>query len=193
MEFEDVIRQRRMVRSYTADPVSGDALKRIVSAGLAAPSAGNAQGVRLAVVTAKGLRREVAAAAGEPEWIAKGHRPWLGAAPAIIGLGVRIDDYRERYEAPDKAGSTPAREWPVPYWWFDAGAACEAILLAAVNEGLAAGFLGAHNIRDLSTVLRWEDVEPVGVVTVGHAAASRPVGSAVSQPRRPGRVSWHRE
>ena len=193
MQFENVIRRRKMVRAYTSDPVLQGAVERIVAAGLAAPSAGNAQGTRLAVVTSDSLRRRIADAAGEPDWIAKGYRPWLGTAPVLIGLGVRIGDYGDRYDSRDKAASTPVRAWDVPYWWFDAGAACEAMLLATVNEGLAAGFLGSHNIPGLALLLEWSDVDPAGVITIGHAADSPPVGSAISEPARQGRVSWHRE
>ena len=32
--------------------------------------------------------------------------------------------------------------WPVPYWFMDIGCSVMLLLLAAVNEGLAAGFAG---------------------------------------------------
>ncbi len=193
MQFESVIRRRKMVRAYTSDPVDQGAVERIVAAGLAAPTAGNAQGTRLAIVTGDSLRRQIADAAGESDWVAKGYRPWLGTAPVLVALGVRIGDYVDRYNSPDKAASTPVNAWKVPYWWFDAGAACEAMLLATANEGLGAGFLGSHNIPDLARLLEWGDIDPAGIITIGHAADAPSVGSAISEPGRQGRVSWHRE
>jgi nitroreductase len=45
MEFQDVVRHRRMVRSYDAGrPVPPDVIDRIVRNGLRAPSAGFSQG-----------------------------------------------------------------------------------------------------------------------------------------------------
>lgn len=45
MEFQDVVRKRRMVRSYEPDrPVPPDVVDRILRNGLRAPSAGFSQG-----------------------------------------------------------------------------------------------------------------------------------------------------
>jgi nitroreductase len=52
------------------------------------------------------------------------------------------------------------------------------LLLAAVDEGLAAGFLGSHAVGDLKQELGIPDeVEPIGVVTIGHPAPDRRSGS----------------
>ncbi|MEO6349919.1 MAG: nitroreductase family protein, partial [Candidatus Limnocylindrales bacterium] len=52
------------------------------------------------------------------------------------------------------------------------------ILLAAVNEGLAAGFLGTHRMADLAAELGLPpDQQPVGVITVGYALPDRRSGS----------------
>lgn len=193
MDFGIVVKRRRMVRSFLDKPVAEDAIGRVVAAALAAPSAGHSQGVRLVVVTAAQRRRQIALAAGEPEWVAKGYRPWLSVAPVHLVLGVRPDDYRDRYDATDKAGSRQASEWEVPYWWFDAGAAFEAVLLAAVNEDLAAGFQGAHNVPGLAAIVGWSDVDAAGVITLGHELAGPSVGSGVARERRSDRIQWIRQ
>ena len=52
------------------------------------------------------------------------------------------------------------------------------LLLAAVDEGLAAGFLDFHSIPGLRELLDIPaDVTPIGVVTVGHPAPDRKSGS----------------
>jgi nitroreductase len=52
------------------------------------------------------------------------------------------------------------------------------ILLAAVDEGLAAGFLGTHNIEQLQQELGLEKgMVPIGVVTIGHPLPDRRSGS----------------
>jgi nitroreductase len=92
---------------------------------------------------------------------------------------VREDDYHERYRESDKVDDAGREiEWPVPYWWVDAGAAMMLLLLAAVDAGLAAGFFGVHRLPQLKGLLNIpEDVSPIGVVTIGHPAQDRPSGS----------------
>jgi FMN reductase [NAD(P)H] len=51
VDFAEVMRRRRMVRNYTDEPVSREALERIARAGRRAPSGGFSQGVRVVIVT----------------------------------------------------------------------------------------------------------------------------------------------
>jgi nitroreductase len=61
---------------------------------------------------------------------------------------------------------------------MDVGCTVMLILLAAVDEGLAAGFLGAQDPDSLRTALSIPaDFAPVGVVTIGHPAPDRRSGS----------------
>ena len=192
MEFSEVVRRRRMVRNYTGEPVDEDALDRIIEAGLRAPSAGFTQGQSFVVVTDPQRRSRIAELAGEPEYVAKGFDPWVSRAPVHIVVCVSEAAYHDRYREPDKTDESGREtEWPVPYWWVDAGASLMAILLAAVNEGLAAGFLGAQSFQGLSELLEIpDDVAPIGVVTIGHPAPDRR-SSSLARGRRPGTV--HRE
>ncbi len=43
MDFQDVIRKRRMVRNYTGDPIEEDVVDRLIEAARRAPSAGFAR------------------------------------------------------------------------------------------------------------------------------------------------------
>lgn len=174
MELTEAVRRRRMVRNYNRQPVPRDVLERIVTLARNAPSAGFAQGQRFIVVTDEARRRQIAALAHETEHVERGLDPWLSSAPAHVVLCVDRSAYDERYSAPDKRSSHRPAEWEVPYDVVDAGASMMLLLLAAVDEGLAAGFFGAHRIPGLRELLRLpEDVKPVGIVTIGHAAADR--------------------
>ncbi len=195
MEFGEVVRRRRMVRNYTDDPVDGSTLDRILDRAQRAPSAGFSQGVSFVVVTDEDRRREVARLAHEDEYVADGFDPWISRAPVHVVICVSKDAYLERYREPDKGGpdGTAGTEegWPVPYWWVDGGASMMLLLLAVVDEGLAAGFLGSHNLEDLSTLLDIpDDVAPIGIVTIGHAASDRRSGS-LARGRRTDAI--HRE
>jgi len=180
MEFGEVVRRRRMVRNYDPDrPVAREALERIAAAAQRAPSAGFSQGQRLIIITDAEQRRRIADICEEPEYVEAGFDPWISRAPALIVPCVSEEIYRARYREPDKRKpGEPEVEWPVPYWYLDVGCTVMLIFLAAVNEGLAAGFLGTHNMSELQVDLGLPpDLQPVGVITVGHPLPDRKSGS----------------
>jgi nitroreductase len=158
-----------MVRSYRPAPIDPAVLDRILDAARRAPSAGFSQGVELVVMTSEEGRRRLAAEAHEAEFTARGFDPWLSVAPVHVVIACHPPAYRVRYAESDKSRSTPPDEWPAPYWWVDAGAVLMLLLLAAEDEGLAAGFLGSHAFDDLATAAGFPDgYETVGLVTIGH-------------------------
>ena len=176
MEFYEVVRRRRMVRNYDPDKaVSAESLSRIAAAAQKAPSAGFSQGQRLVVVTDPERRRRIAQICDEDEYVQSGFDPWISRAPALFIPCVSERIYHARYQEPDKLNPDGTEtEWPVPYWFVDVGCTVMLILLATVNEGLAAGFLGTHRMADLATELGLPpDQQAVGVITVGHPLPDR--------------------
>lgn len=195
MEFGEVVRRRRMVRNYTDEPVDPAALERILEAGMRIPSAGFSQGVFLVAVTDEATRSEIARLCDEEEYVAAGFDPWVSRAPVHVLVCVSAAVYADRYSEPDKGGPdsplAKAENWPVPYWWVDGGAAMQNVLLAAVDEGLGAGFLGSHRMAEIKELLGVpDDVSPIGLVTIGHPAPDRRSGS-LKRGRRPDTI--HRE
>ena len=174
MEYQEVLRRRRMVRNYSAEPVSDDVLERLVQAARKAPSAGFTQGTAFVIITDPALRTAIADLCDEPEYVAAGFDAWISKAPAHIVVCISEDAYHKRYREPDKVDDTGEEiEWPVPFWWIDAGAALMLVLLTAVDEGLAAGFLGTE-AADLQRLLGIPAaMVPIGIVTVGHPAPDR--------------------
>ena len=55
---------------------------------------------------------------------------------------TREQDYHDRYRKADKLREGGEIEWPVPFWFVDAGAALMLVLLAAIDEGLGASVYG---------------------------------------------------
>jgi FMN reductase [NAD(P)H] len=201
VEFRELLPRRRMVRHYRPEAVSLRQIQRMVATVRRAPSAGYSQGQRLLVLTEDADRAEVARVLGEAGWGSDdGREPWLETAPVHVLVCTREDDYHERYRKPDKLQDGSEIEWPVPYWFVDAGAALMLLLLAAIDEGLAAGVSGVP--RDAAAGLRAsfgipEDVELVALVTIG-VAAPDPGWSAVASRRTQSRrapdevVRWGR-
>ena len=171
MEFSEVVQRRRMVRHFSPEPIDRAILERIAAAAQRAPSAGFSQGQRVVIVTDPDRRRQLAEVAGEAFYTGQGFDPWISEAPALFVPCVSAKVYVDRYNEPDKRdpSAPPGTEddWQVPYWWMDAGCTVMLILLAAVDEGLAAGFAGG-DVDDIRTELAIPaHFTPLGVIPVG--------------------------
>jgi nitroreductase len=172
MEFRDLLKQRRMVRHYESEPVPREQIERIIRTVRRAPSGGFSQGQRLVVVTDPDTRAKIAQLLHEDEWVADGREPWLSVAPVHIVVCAREQDYHDRYNEADKLAVTGGVEieWPAPFWFVDAGAAMMLLLLAAIDEGLAAGVYGVTvpEMREFKDLLGIpDDVAVVAGVTIG--------------------------
>jgi FMN reductase [NAD(P)H] len=193
VDFQALLPKRRMVRHYAPEPVSRDAIERIVATVRRAPSAGYSQGQRLLVVTEDEGRATISRIMADTGWTTPEDRePWLESAPVHVLVCIRENDYHERYTQADKLAQTGGVEidWPVPFWFVDAGAALMMLLLAAIDEGLAAGLTGvegaaANRIRSAFGVP--DDITIVALVTVGVPAPDpgwSAVTSRATKPRR---------
>jgi len=184
-----------MVRNYDPAPIERAVVERIVEAARRAPSAGFTQGQSFLVVTDREIRARIAELAGEEDYVASGFDPWLSGAPVHVVVCVSEAAYHSRYREPDKVDDSGREiDWPVPYWWVDAGASMMLLLLAAVDEGLGAGFFGFHRLEGIEELLGLPpDVTPIGVVTLGRPAPDRPSGS-LRRGRKPvpEQIHWER-
>jgi len=199
VEFQELLPKRRMVRHYAPELVPREVVERIVGTVRRAPSAGYSQGQRLLVVMGDEARAELVRIASAGWGAERGLEPWLESAPVHVLVCTREDDYHERYRQEDKLVEGEEIEWPVPFWYMDAGAAVMLILLAAIDEGLGAGLTGVP--KELAAELGAafgipEDVTIVAHVTIG-VPAPDPGWSAVTsrrtKPRRPPTESMHWE
>lgn len=174
MEFGDVVMKRRAVRRFEEAGVDRAVVDRIARLAQRAPSAGFSQGQRLVVVTEPDMRRQVAQAYGEDEYEPVFGR-WISQCAAQFIPCVSEAIYHRRYQEPDKIDADGREiDWPIPYWWVDVGATMQNVMLAAVNEGLGCGFVGADasGIAALKRLLGIPDeFEPIGVMPVGRPLA----------------------
>lgn len=204
MEFQEVVRRRRMVRTYTDAPVGRAAVDRMLANALRSPSAGFSQGWGFLVLDTPddvALFWRTTAPDGPPSrWLRS-----MSVAPVVVVPHADPAAYRERYAAPDKrpragrdvgTGHGDARPWPVPYWYVDAGMASLLLLQSAVDEGLGACFFGIPAERTAAYRAAFgvpDHLEPVGAVTVGHPAAVETLpGSPARRRRRPPEEVVHR-
>jgi FMN reductase [NAD(P)H] len=170
VEFRDLLRLRRMVRHYEREPIPRDTLERVVATVRRAPSAGFSQGQRLLVVDDRTILSQLSSVGGE------GLEPWFESAPAHVLVLTREADYHDRYTKEDKLQDDAEIEWPVPFWFVDAGAALMLVLLAAIDEGLAAGVYGVP-VEDEP---RWRDL--LGIPDDLRIVAGATVGQPLPDP-----------
>jgi nitroreductase len=195
MEFREVLRRRRMVRSYDEQrPVAQEVVDRILRHAVRAPSAGFAQGWGFMVLDTPAdvaRFREAATPEIEPErWFAARVR-----APLIIVAHANKDAYLDRYAEPDKGHSDRSADWwSAPYWDIDAGFASLLMLLTAVDEGLGACFFGIPKKRIGGYQEAFgvpEQFRPIGAISIGYSdeppadlsASRKPLAEVVHRGR----------
>jgi nitroreductase len=173
MEFTDVVRRRRMVRTYSSEPVDAEVLDRVLQNALHAPSAGFSQGWAFLVLdqpddVARFWRSTAGDRLDEPDsWLSG-----MTTAPVVIVPLSHKDAYLDRYAEPDKGwADRDESRWPVPYWHLDTAMASLLMLLTVVDEGLGACFFGIP--PDAIPGFRAEfsvpdGYTPIGAITVGH-------------------------
>jgi nitroreductase len=173
MEFQDVVRRRRMVRSYDLSrPVPPEVIDRIVANGQRAPSAGFSQGWGFLVLDNPADVARFRAAA-RPD---VGPEDWFAAqvdAPLLIVAHSNKDVYLDRYARPDK-GFTDRSDawWPAPYWDIDTGFASLLMLLTAVDAELGACFFGlpAERIGAYREAFGVPpQFTPIGAISIGYS------------------------
>jgi len=186
MEFAEVLRRRRMIRSYdAARPVPADALDAVLAAALRVPSAGFTQAISFLVLTSDSERETFwrLTADADSAWL-RGMR----SAPVLVALWTNQEAYLDRYAEPDKGWTDrdPAR-WSAPYWFVDAGMASMAALLSAVDQHLGACFFGIPADR-IAAVRDTFGVPPsqlsVGVISLGYPVSAAISGSPTRRPRK---------
>ncbi len=146
----DLIKKRRSIRKYTDEPVSDEAVRKLLEAAMAAPSADNLQPWEFIVVRDHALRQQ----------LARTH-PWSGmCADAPVVFVICADERR------------------ASHWVEDTSAATENLLLAAGGLDLGAVWIGVYpNSQNEEHVRQALDVPSqlrvLCLVPVGHPAESK--------------------
>ena len=159
MEFRDVLRKRRMIRTFDPRPVPDALLQDLLHVAQRAPSAGHTQPLEMVVVRDPAVRRSLARAS----W-SRGSRPDAGDV-LVVFCG---DLARES----DRYGARGAHK----YLYVDVAYAALLFMLAATDQGLATAFIGDFHEEHVQAVLGLPPrVVPVGMVIAGYGEeASRP-------------------
>jgi nitroreductase len=187
-----------MVRSFSGAMPSPQVRESLFELARRAPTAGNSQGWDAVVLEGPEQTARFWEATTTEPWRERSPRwPGLRRAPVIVALFSDPGAYVRRYREPDKEasglGSGPDA-WPVPYWDTDAAMAVMILLLAAVDAGLGACFLGNFRGEDeLRAVLGVPpDRRYLGAVLLGEPGGDDPPSPSSSRPRRSSPEVFHR-
>lgn len=166
-DFMDILFKRRSIRKFTEEPVSEVELTRLLEAGMAAPTAMNAQPWEFVVITDNKVLQKLR----DTLFFGKYNHP---AAIAVCG-SMRV----AKFKSAEK------------FWVQDCSAATENILLAATAMGLGTVWIGVYPIvsyvKRVSQILNLpEGVTPLNLIYIGHPAENK-------EPRTqydPRKVHW---
>lgn len=132
MDFQEVIRTRRSIRSFSNRPIPEETLDRILNAARLAPSGNNRQPWKFVVIRDPALKNRIAEAAYQQEFIAR--------APVLVACC--------------------GRKYPCPYephgdlaYLVDCVIAIDHLVLAARAEGLGSCWVGALHAVSIDRLL----------------------------------------
>ncbi len=158
MDFHDVVRTRRSVRSYRSDDIPEEVLSRVLEAVRIAPSGSNRQPWRFIIVKDEEVKQRLVPACNGQSWIAD-------APVVIVACGQDIHYNRGGYMG----------EMSV---LVDVSIAFTHLILAARAEGLGTCWIGAFNNSEVKKILGVpEDFNVVAVTPLGY-----PEGQPFKEP-----------
>jgi nitroreductase len=149
MEFYEVIRTRRSVRSFKPDPIPEDVLERILDAARIAPSGSNRQPWLFILVRDSEVKRRLAEYCSNQMFIAE-------APVVVVVCGFNIHYNRGGYMGDMSM-------------LVDCSIATTHLILAARAEGVGSCWIGAFDNTRIKKLLGIpEDVNVVAVVPLGY-------------------------
>jgi nitroreductase len=151
LDFEMVVKKRRMCREYSDKDVPQEKVDRILDIASRYPSAGHTEPQEFIVVRDQRVKENLAHAALDQTFVAQ--------APLAI---VIISDVRRSAQ---RYGERGVRFFSI----IDGAFVAMLVLLAVVNEGLGACFVGSFYDEEVQEVLSLpQHVRPIGIIPIGY-------------------------
>src|ERR671912_1226152 len=153
MDFETVVKRRRMCREFLDRDVPQEKIDRILDLASRYPSAGHTEPQEFIVVHDRRIKEDLAHAALDQMFVAQ--------APLVIVVVSDVRRSARRY------GERGVRFFSI----IDGAFVAMLILLAVVDEGLGACFVGSFYDEEVQEVLNLpQDVRPIGIIPIGYCA-----------------------
>jgi len=149
LDFYEVIRTRRSMRSFKPDPVPEEVLRRVLDAARIAPSGSNRQPWKFILVREKGLKDELVPLAGGQKFIAE-------APIVVVACGIDIRHNRGGYMGDMSM-------------LVDVAIAFDHLTLAARAEGLGTCWIGSFDNNGIKDLLKIpQDANVVALTPLGY-------------------------
>ena len=164
MEILKAIKERRSIRSFQKKDISGEIVDKLIDALIWAPSAGNLQARKFLFIKDARIKKGIASAALNQDFIAE--------APLVV-IGCTDNRISSRY----------GERGEYLYSIHDVAASIMGMMLVAHENGLGTVWVGAFREEAVSDLLDLpKNLRPVAIV---------PVGYPLRIPSPPPRVSRH--
>jgi nitroreductase len=153
MNFELVVKRRRMCRAYSDREVPQEKVDRILDLACRYPSAGHTEPQEFIVVRDRRVKEDLARAALGQMFVAE--------APLVV---VVVSDTRRSAR---RYGERGVRFYSI----IDGSFVAMIILLAVADEGLGACFVAAFHDQEVQRALGLPpEVRPIGIIPVGYCS-----------------------
>lgn len=154
MDFWEAVERRCSIREFDViEDVPQEVVEKILKAAIRAPSAGNVQPWFFFIVRNMEIKKALAKAAWEQQFIIQ--------APVAIVVCTDLD----------RALASYGRRGENLYCIQDTAAAVEHILLGATAQGLGSCWVGAFNEDEVTKSLKLPPrLRPVAIIPIGRAA-----------------------
>ena len=168
--LENLLNNRKVVRNYKKTSLEDTNLKNISKFSIKIPTAGFSRGIEILNTFDVKKIKNVSRIFNEDNFIKDGKSPWISNSLALFFILLNEEAYHHRYSKNDKTNAVNSKEWDVPYWYVDAGAAMMNCILLIEEKELSSGFMGLHNIdrKKIHEEFKIPDTyQIIGMITAG--------------------------
>ena len=168
--LENLLNNRKVVRSYKKTSLEDTNLKNISKFSIKIPTAGFSRGIEILSTFDVKKIKNISKIFNEDNFIKDGKSPWISNSLALFFILLNEEAYHQRYSKKDKINAVNSKDWDVPYWYVDAGAAMMNCILLIEEKELSSGFMGLHNIdrKKIHEEFKIPDTyQIIGMITAG--------------------------
>jgi len=168
--LENLLNNRKVVRNYKKTTLEDTNLKNISKFSIKIPTAGFSRGIEILNTFDVKKIKNVSRIFNEDNFIKDGRSPWISNSLALFFILLNEEAYHHRYSKNDKTYAVNSKDWDVPYWYVDAGAAMMNCILLIEEKELSSGFMGLHNIdrKKIHEEFKIPDTyQIIGMITAG--------------------------
>lgn len=171
--LEKLLLKRKVTRSYKKSSFDKNKLANIAKYSIKIPTAGFSRGIEIIQINDSNKINEIAYIFNEKSFNKDKKLPWISNSISLFFIILNEEAYHKRYLSPDKTKSVNSKNWDVPYWYVDSGAAVMNCMLLIEEAGLSSGFMGLHNIKRelIHNLLNIPDeLKIIGLISAGESS-----------------------